>query len=331
MSHLLTLVGAALCGAFLCAQDPGPGDAAAPRRAVLVTGASSGIGRATAELLARNGFFVYAGARKQADLDALDAIEHVQALRLDVTVQADIDAAVATVRSAGRGLYGLVNNAGVLVVGPLIELREQDLAFQLDVNVYGPYRVTKAFAPLLIDSKGRVLTTGSLSGTVCWPMGGAYCISKHAVDAFTDVLAQELRPFDVGVGVVEPGNFRSEIMTNMKERLESAGYTTEGSRYRERLDSMLERPAGRDEYPAPDAVAQAFLTALTAEQTPRRRLVVPNRREAEVTVRAAIARLVELSVGHEFALDREQLVAMLDEELQRQRAAAGDGGPARAR
>ena len=84
-------------------------------RAVLITGASSGIGRRTAEVLAANGFFVYAGARKQADLDALNAIENIQAVRLDVNVQEDIDAAVETVKARGSGLYGLINNAGVVV------------------------------------------------------------------------------------------------------------------------------------------------------------------------------------------------------------------------
>ena len=91
--------------------------------------------------IVHEGFFVYAGARKQADLDALNALANVQAIRLDVTVQADVDAAVATVREGGRGLYGLINNAGVLVMAPLIELREQDLAFQLDANLYGPFRL----------------------------------------------------------------------------------------------------------------------------------------------------------------------------------------------
>jgi NAD(P)-dependent dehydrogenase (short-subunit alcohol dehydrogenase family) len=96
---------------------------------------------------------VYAGARKQADLDALSAIENVQGIRLDVTIQEEIDAAVETVREAGRGLYGLVNNAGVAVVGPMIEVDEDDMQFQMDVNLFGPYRMTKAFAPLIIESR----------------------------------------------------------------------------------------------------------------------------------------------------------------------------------
>jgi len=99
-------------------------DALTEQKAVLITGASTGIGRHTTETLAADGYFVYAGARKQEDLDALNKIPNVEAIRLDVTVQDDIDAAVETVRQGGRGLYGLVNNAGVIAGSPIIESDE---------------------------------------------------------------------------------------------------------------------------------------------------------------------------------------------------------------
>src|SRR5688572_4708369 len=102
-----------LCPTSFAQETAAPPAQPPARRAVLVTGASTGIGRKTAELLASKGFFVYACARKDADMKELDAIENVQAIRLDVTKQDEIDAAVKTVRDAGRGLYGLVNNAGV--------------------------------------------------------------------------------------------------------------------------------------------------------------------------------------------------------------------------
>lgn len=291
---------------------PGAKDA---RRAVLVTGASTGIGRKTTELLAAKGFFVYAGARKAADLAELNAIENVQGITLDVTSQEQIDAAVETVRAAGRGLYGLVNNAGVLVVGPLIELREKDLAFQMDVNVFGPYRVTKAFAPLLIESKGRVTTTGSISGFATWGMGGPYTMSKHAVEAYTDCLAAELAPFGVQVSVVEPGNYRSEIMTNMRERMSDAGYGGEGSRYRGQWERMLDGPTDRAQHKEPGEVAEAFLRALADEKPQRRYMVVPNQREADLTLKAAMARVVQLNANQPYAHDREGLIKLLDEAL----------------
>ncbi len=98
-------------------------------QAVLVTGASSGIGLRMTEVLSENGFFVYAGARKAEDLERLDAMANVKSVRLDVTIQSEIDAAVELVQAQGRGLFGLINNAGVAVMGPLIELPEEDMDF----------------------------------------------------------------------------------------------------------------------------------------------------------------------------------------------------------
>ena len=121
-------------------------------------------------------------------------------------------------------------------------------------------------------------------------MGGPYTMSKHAVEAFTDSLAAELQPFGVQVSVVEPGNYRSEIMANMKERLAQGGYGGEGSRYQKQLDRLMTQPEEREQFKEPDDVAAAFLTALNDETPKRRYLVVPNQREAEVTIRAAIAR-----------------------------------------
>ncbi|MBT8448754.1 MAG: SDR family NAD(P)-dependent oxidoreductase [Gammaproteobacteria bacterium] len=138
----------------------------ATQKAVLVTGASSGIGLHVTKELAAQGYFVYAGARKDKDLKALNAIENVQAIRLDVNKWDEINEAVKTVQQAGRGLYGVVNNAGVAVLEPLTEIEEDDFHFQMNVNIYGPYRITKAFAPMIIESKGRVVTIGSIAGTL---------------------------------------------------------------------------------------------------------------------------------------------------------------------
>jgi NAD(P)-dependent dehydrogenase (short-subunit alcohol dehydrogenase family) len=133
------------------------------QKAVLITGATSGIGRYATERLAKAGYFVYAGARKDADMEELNKIDNVMAVRIDVTKQDQIDAAVALVEEQGRGLWGIVNNAGVNVVAPMIVADISDLEFLFDVNVFGVFRVTKAFAPLVIESQGRIRVASSIS------------------------------------------------------------------------------------------------------------------------------------------------------------------------
>jgi NAD(P)-dependent dehydrogenase (short-subunit alcohol dehydrogenase family) len=314
---LLVLAAFAVTPVTLAAQE---GKAA---RAVLVTGASSGLGLRMTEVLSANGFFVYAGARDSADLRRLDAMANVKAVRLDVTVQEEIDAAVAMVRGEGRGLYGLVNNAGVVVAGPLIELPEQDMSFQLDVNLLGPYRVTKAFAPLLIESRGRVLNTSSLSGIVSGPFLGAYSMSKHGVEAFTDALAAEVAGFGVAVAAIEPGNYRSSIVLSMRERMEAEGYTAANSRYGRSMYDLFGGPPDRSNLPEPDEVARTALEFMTTDHPQRRYLVVPNQREAEAAVRTAIGELVQLNGEQPFSYDRAALIRMLDEAMARERQGGG--------
>jgi NAD(P)-dependent dehydrogenase (short-subunit alcohol dehydrogenase family) len=278
---------------------------------VLVTGASSGIGRKITEVLAARGYFVYAGARKEQDLLELDAMENVQSIRLDVTIQEEIDAAVETVRGAGRGLYGLVNNAGVAVIAPLIEVEEDDL----DVNVYGPYRITKAFSPLIIESEGRITTIGSISGILSGAFSGPYSMSKHAVEAYTDALAAEMALLDVQVSVVEPGNYQSRIGVNLRQRMEDNSQDFEGSLFAEQLQGFMNSPADRSQFKEPDEVAEAVLHALFDEDPKIRYMVVPNQQEAEITIRQAIAELVQLNERHAYTYDRESLISMLDEAL----------------
>jgi NAD(P)-dependent dehydrogenase (short-subunit alcohol dehydrogenase family) len=280
-------------------------------RAVLVTGASSGIGRTTAELLAAGGFHVYAGARKQSDLDELNAIENIEAIRLDVTKQEEIDAAVDHVTDAGRGLYGLINNAGILVVAPMIEVSESDLQYQLDVNLLGVYRVTKAFAPLIIESGGRISTTSSIAGFGQYPFVGPYTISKHAVESLTDALSLELALLGVHVSTVEPGNYDSNLESSTMAMLADRGYGGEGS-YFKNMAAYYEGSGDRSGFKAPDEVAQAFLHAMTSESPKRRYLVAPTEEEARAVLQMVFDRIAQLNVDQPYELDREQLIEMLD-------------------
>ncbi|MFQ5608932.1 MAG: SDR family oxidoreductase [Woeseiaceae bacterium] len=284
-------------------------------RAVLVTGASSGIGRNIAETLAANGFHVYAGARKDKDLAELNAIDNVTAVRLDVTKQDEIDAAAALVEAEGRGLYGLVNNAGVAVFGTASQMTDSDIEWLFDINVFGVARVTRAFSPMIIEAKGRIVTTGSISGILSSPTLAAYSMSKHAVEAFTDSLAAELAPAGVHVSVVEPGNYKSRIrrttVSRMRRQMEAAGVELD-----EQTSQRMQQIADREEtLKEPDDVSAAVMHAMNNENPQRRYMVVPVVNEAEITIRKAIEELVQLNEWHVHRYDRDELVDMLDEAL----------------
>ena len=228
MRLLLVSMLAMLIGHDAVAADVKPsGDS--PQRAVLVTGASVGIGRKVAERLAAEGFFVFAGARKEQDLKALDAIPNVKAVRLDVTVPAEVAAAVEVVRSSGLPLHGIVNNAGVVVVDPVLSTSEEDFDFQMQVNVYGVFRVTKAFAPLVIASKGRIVNISSISAFLSDGGTSAYTMSKAAVEAFTNVLAVEMAPLGVSVIAVEPGAYNTDILKPALARSVTKGFEADRS------------------------------------------------------------------------------------------------------
>ena len=280
------------------AQLPASESPAATVKAVLVTGASTGIGRKITEHLAGRGYFVYAGARKQADLDVLGAIKNVRAVKLDVTRQEDIDAAVATITREGRGLYALVNNAGIATLGSTADTTMEEFDLLMDVNVYGPFRMAKAFTPLITASKGRITNIGSISGVLASKDLSAYAMSKHAIEAFTDSLALQLAPLGVTVNVVEPGNYDSDIGKSATKRTGRENRFTDRSKYKK-----------------PDEVAAAVELALS-EATPKRRyMVVPEQREAEITIRKQIEQLVQLNEGQPYTYGRDALIRMLDEAL----------------
>ncbi len=303
-----SLVKIVLSAAVLVLLQAMPADAFADeQKAVLVTGASSGIGRNITETLAERGYFVYAGARKAKDLADLNAIENVQSVKLDVTVQDDIDNAVKTIQAAGRGLYGLVNNAGVGFVGDAVSMTEADLKLTMDVNVYGPFRITKAFAPMIIESNGRITTIGSISGILSSRMLASYSMSKHAIEAYTDSLAAEMKDHGVAVSVVEPGNYQSRIRAKLIEHAKQAGSS-------EAELASLQQWADAD-HKEPDEVSAAVEHALFAIEPKRRYLVVPNANEAEITIQKIIQEMVELNHDQPYSYDRGRLIEMLDEAL----------------
>ncbi len=314
MTRFLMLSVAALLSISTYFAPTAFADEASGQKAVLVTGSSSGIGLKITETLSANGFYVYAGARKEADLKRLDAMDNVSSVRLDVTIQEDIDAAVEFVKSQGRGLYGVVNNAGVSAFSRLTTGPESDLDFVFDVNVYGPYRINKAFMPLLVESGGRTTTIGSTAGFT--GTLGIYSMSKFAVEAYTDSLAREIEGNGVHVSIVEPGGFRSRIGVSRAARALAAAERGEielTAQERSRYENAEAEYAARKD---PDPVADAILELMTVDNPKRRYLVTPNERSAQNAIRAAMRRIVQLNHDQPYAYDRDGLIGLLDEFLE---------------
>jgi NAD(P)-dependent dehydrogenase (short-subunit alcohol dehydrogenase family) len=190
-------------------------------RSVVITGASTGIGWATAKLLLGRGFRVFGSVRQQADADRLKTEfgANFTPLLFDVTDEAAVLAAAREVRAAlgGETLAGLVNNAGIAVAGPLLELPIEQFRRQMEINVIGPILAVQAFGPLLgSDSelkgpKGRIVMVSSVAGKSGNPLSSAYAASKHAIEGLSESLRRELMLFGIDVIIVAPGAVRTPI------------------------------------------------------------------------------------------------------------------------
>jgi NAD(P)-dependent dehydrogenase (short-subunit alcohol dehydrogenase family) len=180
----------------------------------IVTGASTGIGRATAQRLAADGFHVLAGVRKQTDAQSI-ATAGIEPVILDVTNEDHIAALVARVASdpKGRALSVLVNNAGVAVNAPIEVLSLDDWRFQFDVSVFGQVALIRALLPALLSARGRIVNITSVGGRVAMANFGAYSAAKFAMEAMSDSLRREMEPFGVSVIKITPG----AVSTNLTE------------------------------------------------------------------------------------------------------------------
>jgi NAD(P)-dependent dehydrogenase (short-subunit alcohol dehydrogenase family) len=212
-------------------------------------------------------------------------------------------------------LHGIVNNAGVAVFTPMNDTPEKDLDFVFDVNVYGPYRINKAFAPLLVANQGRTTTIGSISGFISGARSGTYSMSKFAVEAYTDALAEEMAESGVRVSVIEPGSFKSKIRE--KVILHAMGRTPAEvgdltADEKKRLEEMLGRNESLQE---PDAVAGAVLHALFAESPRARYMVVPDEEQAGATIRTLLTRVAQLNADQPYTYSLEDLTKMLREAV----------------
>ncbi len=257
------------------------------RGTVVVTGSSTGIGLATARMLAARGFSVIAGVRTDEDGDRLHAIDprRVAAVRLDVT--SDDDIAALAERTDGLHVEGLVNNAGIVVPGALELLTTDDWRRQFEVNLFGAAAVTRAMLPCLIRSRGRIVNVSSISGYLAPPLLGAYAASKHALEGLSDSLRRELGGTGVHVVVVEPGDVATPIWAKGRADAEhplGRAPLEVQARYADLVAAVMARSetAMRTGMPADD-VARTVLEAMTADK-PRTRY--PVGREARVMARA---------------------------------------------
>jgi NAD(P)-dependent dehydrogenase (short-subunit alcohol dehydrogenase family) len=255
-------------------------------KTVVITGASTGIGEATALYLAKHGWRVYAGVRKQADADALSASSEgdIRPLILDVTRQEHLQTSVRTVSEALKGetLTGLVNNAGIANMGPLAIQPLDDFKAHFEVNVFGLLRASQAFAPLLGMDKtrtgapGRIVNITSVGGRISAPFLGAYTATKHAVEAMTDTLRRELVVFGIDAIAVGPGSVKTPIWDKAEDANSDGPYA--GSAWSEALKQFEQvmLKGGREGLP-PEQIAKVIEIALE-DATPRARYSpVPNK------------------------------------------------------
>jgi NAD(P)-dependent dehydrogenase (short-subunit alcohol dehydrogenase family) len=238
-------------------------------RTAIVTGASSGIGQACAVRLARAGWRVLAGVRREGD-----APDGTEELLLDVTDAEQIRDAAERVDE----LHGLVNNAGIALGSPLELVPVDQLRHQLEVNLVGQVAVTQALLPALRRAKGRIIFMGSIAGRSALPFLAPYAASKHALEAVADSLRLELKPFGIPVSIVEPGSIRTAIWGRSAARADELAATMDSEvaeLYADRVAAFRSVALKRGEGGAPaDRVAEVVEEALTAERPHARYLVV---------------------------------------------------------
>ena len=298
---------------------------ATPKRRVLVTGASSGIGNHLARRLAARGHTVYAGARKATDLAELAKVENVVPVNLDVRNPGQIRDAYDLIVKEGRGLYGLVNNAGVGQLGMFSTWTDEEMTDIFDVNVFGPHRMTNAFVRLLIESKGRIVNIGSQGGIITKKYYGPYTMTKHALEAYTVSLNEELWPYGVWVSIVQPGGIVSNVGANAigdttaRFRRATAPFKEEAEQV---LASFDEPPPSEDEEESetnrkpssPEIVSVAVYDALFSE-TPKLRYLVGTKWEGDRVINALMGKLLDENDNPLHNYSRDELVALLDRHI----------------
>jgi len=250
-------------------------------KSVLVTGCSSGIGRATAELLRSKGWAVFPTARKVADLESLRGAGF-EAVELDVTSSKSIVAAVETVLKLSGGQLGaVVNNAGFGMPGAIQDLTREAMRDQFEVNLFGLQELTNALIPVFQkQGSGRIVNVSSVVGRLSLPFMGIYSASKFALEAVSDALRVELSPDRISVSLVEPGPIRTRFSTNCagqgEQKLDTGG-SKFGAAYKRYFEKRRNGGMSEDRFRLPpEAVAEKILRALESPRPKiRYRVTIP--------------------------------------------------------
>ena len=247
-------------------------------KSVLVTGASSGIGEATAVHLAHQGFRVFAAARRLEKLKTLSGLGggRITPVAMDVTSEESVASAIKQIASESGALYGLVNNAGVNVPGPIELVPAEEWRRQYETNVFGLMNVTRAIIPQMREARqGRIVNIGSVAGRIAAPFMGVYASSKHAVEGLSDALRRELAPHGIKVSVIRPGFINTPLGPHEQDEL--AKYTSDDQPYAEQVRIFKAWHAkGHPNGASPLVVAEAVHHAITAKR-PNSRYTVPSK------------------------------------------------------
>jgi NAD(P)-dependent dehydrogenase (short-subunit alcohol dehydrogenase family) len=292
-----------------------------PAGPVLVTGASSGIGKKIVEKLSTSGHPVIAGVRKEADLAPLERLPKVKPILLDVTRSDDVTKATRMIRESEEGLYGLVNNAGIATLGPLVETSVDEMHRVFAVNFDGMHRMVGALFPFLRESKGRIVNISSVGGILVDTFLGPYGISKHAVEAYTEILREEVAAFGIHVSAIEPGAFRSELVAKAAAAEGAPSRSDfQNSIYRDVVlqayDSFTSTPEAlhRLDLPEPTPVAEAVADALFSSK-PKPRYLVADKETSERVIDRVLAILRELNEQHPHTFSTSELEERLRKSL----------------
>lgn len=280
-------------------------------RNVLITGASTGIGYASAKYLSDKGWRVFAGVRKAEDAARLSAElgDSVRPVICDVTDADIIKSAAEQVRQdlAGQTLSGLVNNAGIAVAGPLLHLPPEEMTRQMDVNLTGQLRVTQAFAPLLgaerdfTGQPGRIVNISSVAGFQATPILTPYACSKFALEAFTEGLRREMMLYGIDVVAINPGPIKTPIWDKADEMDIEPYAQTDYARPIQKILKAVKAEA--DNALPPIRVAQAVHKALT-DKTPKLNTIVISKRFQMTLMKALPRRMLDGLIASALGLKR---------------------------